>query len=91
MSPKVQMWLADIAPVPVQRVHHSSAAVHQPRQQMLAEIAEAVGMAAITRNMSTLLNGLQVDEAVFRGDVEKLVAGAKAAAKKSAAKPTALR
>ncbi|HWA72872.1 MAG TPA: carboxymuconolactone decarboxylase family protein [Polyangiaceae bacterium] len=56
-----------------------------------AEIAEAVGMAAITRNMSTLLNGLQVDEAVFRGDVEKLVAGAKAAAKKSAAKPTALR
>ena len=55
-----------------------------------AEIAEAVGMAAITRNMSTLLNGLQIDEPTFRGDIEKLVAGVKAAAKKPA-KPTAAR
>jgi AhpD family alkylhydroperoxidase len=56
-----------------------------------AEISEAVGMAAITRNMSTLLNGLQVDEAGFRADVDRLVAGAKAAAKNAAAKPTAKR
>jgi AhpD family alkylhydroperoxidase len=48
------------------------------------EIAEAVGMAAITRNMSTLLNGQQTDEATFRADVNRLVAGVKAAAKKTA-------
>ncbi len=49
------------------------------------EIAEAVGMAAITRNMSTLLNGQQVDERAFRADVDRLVAGARAAQKKTAA------
>jgi len=47
-----------------------------------AEIAEAIGMASVTRNMSTLLNGLMVDEAQFRRDIDKLVKGAKAAAKK---------
>jgi AhpD family alkylhydroperoxidase len=55
-----------------------------------AEISEAVGMAAITRNMSTLLNGFQVDEASFRADIDRLVAGVKAAAK-AAPKPTAAR
>ena len=49
-----------------------------------AEITEAVGMASLTRSMSTLLNGLQVDEAQFRRDVDKLVKGATAAAKVSA-------
>jgi AhpD family alkylhydroperoxidase len=48
------------------------------------EIAEAVGMAAITRNMSTLLNGLMIDETKFRADVDKLVNGAKNASKKTA-------
>jgi AhpD family alkylhydroperoxidase len=48
------------------------------------EIAEAVGMAAITRNMSTLLNGQQVDDRTFRADVDRLVAGVKAAQKKAA-------
>jgi AhpD family alkylhydroperoxidase len=48
------------------------------------EIAEAVGMAAITRNMSTLLNGQQTDERGFRADIDRLVSGAKAAQKKSA-------
>ena len=56
-----------------------------------AEIAEAVGMAAITRNMSTLLNGLLVDETAFRGDIDRLVAGVKAAAAKAAPKATAAR
>jgi AhpD family alkylhydroperoxidase len=54
-----------------------------------AEINEAVAMAALTRNMSTLLNGLMVDEATFRRDVDKLVKGATAAAGKKA--PTASR
>jgi AhpD family alkylhydroperoxidase len=50
------------------------------------EIREAVAMASITRNMSTLLNGLQIDEGQFRRDVDRLVRGAKAAAAKRAAK-----
>jgi AhpD family alkylhydroperoxidase len=48
-----------------------------------AEMAEAVGMAAITRNMSTLLNGLQVDEGAFVRDIDRLVAGVKAAQNKA--------
>jgi AhpD family alkylhydroperoxidase len=47
-----------------------------------AEINEALAMAAFTRDMSTLLNGMQVDEAQFRKDIDKLVKGAAAAAKK---------
>jgi AhpD family alkylhydroperoxidase len=50
------------------------------------EIAEAVGMAAITRNLSTMLNGQQNDERVFEADISRLVAGAKAAQKKVANK-----
>ena len=43
------------------------------------EIREAVGMSAITREGSTLLNGLQTDKAQFKKDVQRIVAGAKAA------------
>lgn len=46
-----------------------------------AEINEAVAMAALTRNMSTMLNGLMLDEPQFRRDVDRLVKGAKAASK----------
>jgi AhpD family alkylhydroperoxidase len=48
-----------------------------------AEISEAIAMASLTRNLSTLLNGLQVDEPKFRKDVNRLVEGARAAAKKA--------
>jgi AhpD family alkylhydroperoxidase len=54
-----------------------------------AEITEAIAMAAFTRDMSTLLNGMQVDEAQFRKDIDRLVKGAQATAKASA--KTALR
>lgn len=50
-----------------------------------SEIREAIAMASLTRNFSTLLNGLQVDEGQFRRDVDRLVRGAKAAASKRAA------
>jgi AhpD family alkylhydroperoxidase len=50
-----------------------------------AEIKEAIAMASFTREMSTLLNGEQVDEAQFRKDVDRLVKGAKAAMKKNPA------
>jgi AhpD family alkylhydroperoxidase len=45
------------------------------------EIREAVGMAAITREGSTILNGLQTDKAQFKKDVSRIVAGARAAKK----------
>jgi len=38
-----------------------------------AEIDEAVAVAAIVRHWSTVLNGMQVDEARFRSDVDKAV------------------
>jgi AhpD family alkylhydroperoxidase len=38
-----------------------------------AEITEAIAMGAFTREMSTLLNGMQVDEAQYRKDVDHLV------------------
>jgi AhpD family alkylhydroperoxidase len=43
-----------------------------------AEIDEAVAMASLTRDLSTLLNGMQVDEPQFRRDVDRLVKGARA-------------
>ncbi len=47
------------------------------------EIDEAVAMASLTRNLSTLLNGMQVDEGQFRRDVARIVKGAQAAQKKA--------
>jgi AhpD family alkylhydroperoxidase len=44
-----------------------------------AEIAEAVAMGAFTRHMSTLLNGMQVDERQFASDVARITRGAQAA------------
>ena len=43
-----------------------------------AEIGEAVGMAAITRHWSTFLNGIQTDDARFRGEIAKVIAHVKA-------------
>lgn len=37
------------------------------------QIQEAVGMAAVTRESSTLLNGLQIDKAQFRKDLERMM------------------
>jgi len=48
------------------------------------EIREAIAVASFTRSMSTMLNGLQVDEAQFRRDIDRLVRNAKQAAKSEA-------
>jgi len=48
-----------------------------------AEIDEAIAMASLTRDLSTMLNGMQVDEPQFHRDVDRIVKGANAAAKKS--------
>jgi AhpD family alkylhydroperoxidase len=47
-----------------------------------AEITEAVAMASLTRDLSTLLNGMQVDENQFRKDVDHIIKNVKDAAKK---------
>jgi AhpD family alkylhydroperoxidase len=43
-----------------------------------AELKEAVGMAALTRHFSTVLNGTQIDEAQFRRDIDQVVRNARA-------------
>jgi AhpD family alkylhydroperoxidase len=43
------------------------------------EIREALALASFTREMSTLLNGMQIDETQFRRDVDHLVRNVKAA------------
>ena len=50
------------------------------------ELAEAIAMAAVVRHWSTFLNGLMVDETVFRRDVDRLVANAKSQAQIAAAR-----
>lgn len=47
-----------------------------------AEIGEAVAMAAATRSGSTLLNGVQADKQQFKADIQRIVKGARAQAKK---------
>jgi len=44
-----------------------------------AEITEAIAMASLTRNLSTMLNGLQVDESQFRKDIDHIVKNVKKA------------
>lgn len=45
------------------------------------EIREAVAMASIVRHWSTVLNGMQVDEATFRKETDEILARAAAMAK----------
>lgn len=46
------------------------------------EIKEAVAMAGVTRMASTVLNGTQPDKAQFKKDLQRIVEGARAHAKK---------
>jgi AhpD family alkylhydroperoxidase len=46
------------------------------------EIKEAIAMASLTRMGSTILNGNQTDKAQFKKDIQRIVDGAKAHAKK---------
>jgi AhpD family alkylhydroperoxidase len=49
-----------------------------------AEIAEAIGMAALTRHWSTFLNGSMADEAAFKKDIDRVLRNAKHEAEKHA-------
>ncbi len=46
------------------------------------EIEEAIAMAGLTRMGSTMFNGNQIDHAQFKKDLQRIVAGAKAQARK---------
>ncbi|MDB4962084.1 MAG: alkylhydroperoxidase like protein AhpD family [Myxococcales bacterium] len=46
------------------------------------EIQEAIGMAALTRQASTILNGSQIDKAQFRKDTDRIMRRAKQQARK---------
>ena len=53
-----------------------------------AEITEAIAMASLTRDLITMLNGMQVDEPQFKKDIDHVVKNVTAAAKHA---PTAAR
>jgi AhpD family alkylhydroperoxidase len=52
-----------------------------------AELGDAVGMAAITRHWSTVLNGIQTDEGKFRGEINRIVVNVKKAMASKAPAP----
>jgi AhpD family alkylhydroperoxidase len=43
-----------------------------------AEIREAIAMASLARHWSTILDGLQLDEASYRKDIDRIVRSVKA-------------
>jgi AhpD family alkylhydroperoxidase len=55
-----------------------------------AELADGVAIAALTRHWSTFFNGVQLDEAKFRGEIARLVDGIKKAMASGAAPPSPL-
>jgi AhpD family alkylhydroperoxidase len=55
------------------------------------EITEAIAMASLTRDLSTLLNGMQVDEGQFRRDIDHLVKNVQTAARAAKRDHTASR
>lgn len=59
--------------------HRAAALANGASEQ---ELEEAVGMAAMTRQGSTLLNGLQIDKAQFRRDLDRIMRQAKQQARK---------
>ncbi len=59
-------------------IHHTELAKLDGATE--AEIDEAIAMAAFTRQMSTLLNGMQVDQGQFHNDIARLVKATQTAA-----------
>jgi AhpD family alkylhydroperoxidase len=78
---KELLGLAVAAQIPCQYCvyfHTAAAKLHGATDE---EIREAVAMAAITRHWSTVLNGMQVDPAVFRHETDAVLAHAAKMAK----------
>lgn len=78
---KELIGLAVAAQVPCEycvMFHTRVARMHGASEQ---EIQEAVGMAAITREASTLLNGMMIDKAQFKKDLDRMTRGKQQARK----------
>jgi AhpD family alkylhydroperoxidase len=71
LSPKVKslISLAVAAQIPCEYCIYSDTLSAKQAGATDEEIAEAVGMAALTRHWSTIFNGLQIDLAQFKKDV----------------------
>jgi len=73
MKTKELIGVAVAAQIPCRycvQFHTAGARMHGATDQ---EIQEAVGMAAMTRMGSTLLNGMQIDEAQFKKDLDRMM------------------
>lgn len=79
---KELIGLAVAAQVPCQYCIYFHTAAAKANGATDEEVREAVAMAAITRHWSTVLNGMQVDEAAFRRETDTVLklAGEKAKA-----------
>jgi AhpD family alkylhydroperoxidase len=82
---KELIGLAVAAQIPCQYCVYFHTAAAKANGATEDEIREAVAMAAIVRHWSTVLNGMQIDPAGFRGEVDTVLrlAGEKAKAAKS--------
>lgn len=83
LDPKTKelMGLAVSAQIPCQYCIYFHTAAAKANGATEEEIREAVAMAAIVRHWSTVLNGMQVDEAAFRSEVDAMMKGAADATK----------
>ena len=79
---KELIGLAVAAQIPCQYCIYFHTAAAKANGATDEEIKEAVAMAGLTRMGSTILNGNQTDKAQFKKDIQRIVEGAKAQAKK---------
>jgi AhpD family alkylhydroperoxidase len=79
---KELIGLAVAAQIPCQYCIYFHTAAAKANGASTEEIREAVAMAAITRHWSTVLNGMQIDQAAFQHDTDTVLklAGEKAKA-----------
>jgi len=71
---KELLGLAVAAQIPCQYCIYFHTKAAQANGATEGEIREAVAMAAVVRHWSTVLNGMQVDPAVFRQETDALMA-----------------
>ncbi|WLR95621.1 carboxymuconolactone decarboxylase family protein [Shinella zoogloeoides] len=80
---KELLGLAVSAQIPCQYCIYFHTAAAKLNGATDEEIREAVAMASIVRHWSTVLNGMQVDEATFRKETDDILARAAEMAKKA--------
>jgi AhpD family alkylhydroperoxidase len=73
---KELLGLAVAAQIPCEYCIYFHTAAARANGATEAEIREAVAMAAIVRHWSTFLNGMQIDAATFRREVDTIMSAA---------------